>query len=200
MRSGATEFRQSHNAVWRGAARIATTVTVAALALFGVAGPAGADAGPVSGDSGPRLGRHPDRRRAPAGRDRAGRRPSSRPTPPRATAGPDVLSVQGDEPVHALESGSENDPMRSQQWALDKVSFESAWSMTRGRGVTVAVIDSGVEADHQDLAGLGAPGQGLREPGRRRPHRPQRSRHPRRRDHRRPRRQRRSGSTAPPPT
>ena len=41
--------------------------------------------------------------------------------------------------------------MRSQQWALDKISFESAWSVTRGQGVKVAIVDSGVEADHQDL-------------------------------------------------
>ena len=49
--------------------------------------------------------------------------------------GTGVVSVQPDQTVHALEvAGSENDPMRSQQWALDKVSFESAWSVTRGRG------------------------------------------------------------------
>ena len=59
----------------------------------------------------------------------------------------------------------ENDPMRSQQWALDRTSFESAWSVTRGRGVIVAVVDSGVEADHQDLAGSVLPGIDYVEPG-----------------------------------
>ena len=78
--------------------------------------------------------------------------------------------------------------------------FESAWSVTRGRGVIVAVVDSGVEADHQDLAGSVLPGKDYVNPGRRRPHRPQRSRHARRRDHRRPRQQRRSASPARRPT
>ena len=68
--------------------------------------------------------------------------------------GPELLSVQGDGAVHAL-----GDPLRSQQWALDRVPFESAWSVTRGAGVTVAVIDSGVEAAHQDLAGSVLPGK-----------------------------------------
>jgi len=74
--------------------------------------------------------------------------------------GPRVLSVQSDVPVHALEvAGTENDPMRPQQWALDKVPFEAAWAVTRGRGVTVAIVDSGVEADHQDLIGSVLPGK-----------------------------------------
>src|ERR1700730_10780804 len=68
-------------------------------------------------------------------------------------SGSTVLSVQSDRPVHELGSAGENDPYRSQQWALDKTSFETAWSVTRGQGVTVAVVDSGVEADHQDLNG-----------------------------------------------
>ena len=71
--------------------------------------------------------------------------------------GPEVLSVDTDQPVHALDAG-ENDPLRSQQWALDRVPFEGAWNVTRGRGVIVAIVDSGVEANHQDLAGSVLPG------------------------------------------
>ncbi len=77
---------------------------------------------------------------------------------------PRVLSVQGDESVHAL-GYPENDPLRWQQWALDKVSFEPAWLVTRGQGVIVAIIDTGVEADHQDLAGSVLPGVDFVHPG-----------------------------------
>ncbi len=39
----------------------------------------------------------------------------------------------------------------SQQWVLDMLNAEAAWSVTRGSGVTVAVIDSGVNPNVSDL-------------------------------------------------
>src|SRR5689334_13269893 len=67
-------------------------------------------------------------------------------TPAHADTTTPGAGVQADPVVHAMAvGGSENDPMRSQQWALNSTSFESSWSMTRGQGVIVAVIDSGVE-------------------------------------------------------
>jgi hypothetical protein len=36
-----------------------------------------------------------------------------------------VLSEEHDQPVHLLAT---NDPLRSDQWALDAVDFESAWT------------------------------------------------------------------------
>jgi type VII secretion-associated serine protease mycosin len=41
----------------------------------------------------------------------------------------------------------------NQQWVLDMLDAEAAWSVTRGAGVTVAVIDSGVNPYVSDLAG-----------------------------------------------
>ncbi len=72
--------------------------------------------------------------------------------------GDQVLSTEEDETVHATMS---NDPMRPQQWALNAVPFEAAWPVTRGAGVTVAVIDTGVEGSHQDLVGSVVAGEDL---------------------------------------
>jgi len=74
-----------------------------------------------------------------------------------------VLSVDTvDSPVAAMGT---NDPYRPQQWALDRTSFEAAWSTTRGAGVVVAVIDTGVRGDHQDLAPVLLPGIDYVNPG-----------------------------------
>jgi type VII secretion-associated serine protease mycosin len=62
-----------------------------------------------------------------------------------------VLTAEPDTPVRALGA---TDPWRWAQWALDSASFEAAWSVTRGRNVKVAVVDTGVRADHEDLAGV----------------------------------------------
>jgi subtilisin family serine protease len=40
-----------------------------------------------------------------------------------------------------------------QQWALDMLNVEPAWSLSEGANVTVAVVDSGVEPDVSDLVG-----------------------------------------------
>ncbi|MBW3610234.1 MAG: S8 family serine peptidase [Actinobacteria bacterium] len=45
-----------------------------------------------------------------------------------------------------------NDPLFPQQWALDAIGAETAWSRGRGGGTIIAVVDTGIDLDHEDLA------------------------------------------------
>lgn len=45
------------------------------------------------------------------------------------------------------------DTIRDRQWGLLALRAEEAWGTTRGDGVTVAVLDTGVDDAHPDLAG-----------------------------------------------
>ncbi len=38
------------------------------------------------------------------------------------------------------------------QWGLDRIDAIAAWDTARGEGITIAVVDSGVALDHEDLA------------------------------------------------
>jgi subtilisin family serine protease len=65
----------------------------------------------------------------------------------------DLIAVDIDKPVRA--SADPNDQLFGQQWAFTKVPFVDAWAAdgTQGGGITVAVIDTGVMANHDDLSG-----------------------------------------------
>ncbi|MFB7475483.1 type VII secretion-associated serine protease mycosin [Kitasatospora sp. NPDC056184] len=63
-----------------------------------------------------------------------------------------VVAVAGATPA-AAESIREN------QWHLDAMKASEVWRVSKGQGVTVAVIDSGFKLDHPDLVGQLLPGK-----------------------------------------
>ena len=51
-----------------------------------------------------------------------------------------------------------NDPYYGSAWHLPKIGASSAWDRSQGAGVTIAILDSGVDAAHPDLAAELVPG------------------------------------------
>lgn len=57
-----------------------------------------------------------------------------------------LLGVSEDE----LTSLEEHD-LSELQWGLDAVHARKAWKESKGKGVRIAIIDNGIDADHQDI-------------------------------------------------
>lgn len=65
----------------------------------------------------------------------------------------DLLAVEVDDRVQASAVPAPNDAYFDSLWGLSDINILDAWSRSTGAGVTVAVLDSGVEASHPDLVG-----------------------------------------------
>jgi subtilisin family serine protease len=46
-----------------------------------------------------------------------------------------------------------DDPLVNRQWGLDQIHAASAWSVSTGKDVKIGIVDSGVNKNHEDLAG-----------------------------------------------
>lgn len=51
-----------------------------------------------------------------------------------------------------------NDPYFGSEWHIAKIGAPSAWDVGQGAGVTIAIVDTGVESSHPDLVGALVPG------------------------------------------
>ena len=74
-------------------------------------------------------------------------------------------STIGVDIAHKVSIDASNDTYRARQWALTRLGAESAWRTSSGRGVVVAVIDTGVKAVHADLKGQVLAGRDYVAPG-----------------------------------
>ena len=50
-------------------------------------------------------------------------------------------------------SPAQADQVRERQYWLAEYGIQAAWQITRGAGVTIAIIDTGIDGSHQDLVG-----------------------------------------------
>ena len=64
---------------------------------------------------------------------------------------PGVVAAAVDHVVHVAGSP---DPLQDRQWGLTALSAQTVWAAGNAAGQVVAVIDTGVDATHPDLAGV----------------------------------------------
>src|SRR3989344_3132193 len=71
-----------------------------------------------------------------------------------------ILVREGREPTSRAETRPNDDFFRwGDQWNLEKIHAPLAWDITTGRNdVVIAVLGTGVDNDHVDLAGKLVPG------------------------------------------
>jgi len=63
-----------------------------------------------------------------------------------------IFGSESIEPVFIYHAASVNDPALPSQWGLPMIGAPSIWDTATGAGQSIAIIDTGVDLDHEDLA------------------------------------------------
>lgn len=64
-----------------------------------------------------------------------------------------TLSDPAPDDIPGLILSTVNDPLASQEYALSRMNVYGAWDVSRGDGVVIAGVDTGVDCTHPDLQG-----------------------------------------------
>lgn len=81
--------------------------------------------------------------------------------------GPDQAPrrIVGEPQIVSAPRNRSGDPLLDKQWSLKAVDAESAWKVSKGSNVVVAVVDTGVDLNHPDLKANLVNGYNAEEPG-----------------------------------
>lgn len=64
-----------------------------------------------------------------------------------------IEPIAGEPSASALDVVAAAEPLEAQQWAAARIRARDAQGLATGRGVTIAIIDSGIDATHPDVSG-----------------------------------------------
>lgn len=79
--------------------------------------------------------------------------PTSTTTVAPSTTGSTTSPAESAVPPNSTPFVDGGDPRRAEQWAVEQLDLPAIWPHASGVGVVVAVVDTGVDLDHPDLAG-----------------------------------------------
>ena len=65
---------------------------------------------------------------------------------------PGVVRIDDDLAIYATRKPSPAQPPQTIPWGIQRVNAPAAWPVSAGTGVRVAVLDTGIQLDHPDLA------------------------------------------------